>query len=70
MKKIQKFVAALGLAAALAFAIGPVSRGPLPFPDDDANQIARGPLPFPDDDANQIARGPLPFPDDDANQLV
>lgn len=70
MKKSQKLAAVIALLGLAAYAAGPVSHGPNPFPDDSAggNIVAHGPNPFPDDSAggNIVAHGPNPFPDDSA----
>jgi hypothetical protein len=71
MKKSQKLAALIALVlGAAAYAAGPVSHGPWPFPEDGAggNIVAHGPWPFPEDGAggNIIAHGPWPFPEDGA----
>lgn len=71
MQKTLKLAVTLALVLGVsAYAFGPVSHGPWPFPDDSAggNIVAHGPWPFPDDSAggNIVAHGPWPFPDDSA----
>jgi len=71
MKKSQKLAAVIGLFAVAILAIGPVSHGPWPFPDDEpsggGNIVAHGPWPFPDDEPSGGGNfhGPWPFPDDE-----
>ena len=54
MKKSHSLAAVIAVVLGVAvYAIGPVSHGPNPFPDDSAggNIVAHGPNPFPDDSA-------------------
>jgi hypothetical protein len=72
MKKSLKMAAMIATVLGMwALAVGPVSHGPVEFPDDSAggNIVAHGPVEFPDDSAGgnvQIAHGPVEFPDDSA----